>query len=137
MKIRKKEHDNWETPKDLIIYIKYKYFGGKDFYDPCPLNSDFDGLKTEWKERNFINPPYNRKDKELFIRKALEESKNGKVCVMLLPVSTSTIIFHEVIYPNCDLVFIKKRVKFEGINSYGELVSNKCGMHDSMLCIFR
>jgi hypothetical protein len=49
---------------------------------------------------NFINPPYSRKLKEAFIRKALEESKKGKTCVLLLPVSTSTAIFHDVILPN-------------------------------------
>lgn len=56
---------------------------------------------------------------------------------MLLPVSTSTKIFHEVILPNAEIRFLKGRVKFEGINSFGELVSNKCGMHDSMIVIFR
>jgi hypothetical protein len=140
MKERKTIHDNWKTPEKLINNIKKTYFNNNDFFDPCPLNNDltkFNGLNVDWKQYNFINPPYNRKDKELFIRKAFEESKKNKVCVLLLPVSTSTKIFHEIIYPNCDLVFIEKRIKFEGINSYGKLVSNKCGMHDSMLCIFR
>ena len=56
---------------------------------------------------------------------------------MLLPVATSTQIFHEIILPNCEIRFIKGRIKFEGINSFGELVTNKCGMFDSMICIFR
>ena len=136
MKERKPMHDNWETPQDLLDYIKFKFFDGKDFLDPCPLNATFNGLDLVWEDRNFINPPYNRKDKENFIIKAYEESKRGKKCVMLLPVSTSTKIFHSHILPNCDIEFIKGRVKFKGINSKGELVSNKCGMHDSMLVIF-
>ena len=71
------------------------------------------------------------------IRKAFEESKKGRLCIMLLPVSTSTIIFHEIIYPNAEIRFIKKRIKFKGVNSQGRYVEDKCGMHDSMLVIFR
>ena len=134
MKVRKKVHDNWKTPEYLLKDIK-KEFGS--FYDPCPLNAKFNGLKTNWGKVNFINPPYNRKDKELFVKKAILESKKEKVCVCLLPVSTSTKLFHDHILPNKpEIRFIKGRVKFEGINSTGDLVSNKCGMHDSMLVIF-
>jgi len=97
-------------------------------FDPCPLFSDFDGLAIEWKEVNFINPPYSRKLKELFIRKAFEESKKGKLCIMLLPVSTSTKIFHEIIYPNAKIEFIKGRLKFNDLKTAGQ--------HDSMLVIF-
>jgi hypothetical protein len=97
----------------------------------------WDGLKVEWGERNFVNPPYSRKLKEAFILKAIEESKKGKLCVMLLPVSTSTKIFHEHILPNKkQIIFIYRRLKFSGYNIKGEFVDNKCGMHDSMIVIF-
>ena len=69
--------------------------------------------------------------------KAIEESKKGKLCVMLLPVSTSTKIFHEIIYPNAEIRLLKGRVKFKGYNSKGEYVTNQCGQHDSMLVIFK
>ncbi len=134
MKNRKKIHDDWETPKYLLDELCGE-FG--NMFDPCPLNPKCDGLKIPWTKVNFINPPYNRKDKEAFIRKAYEESKKGKTCVMLLPVSTSTKIFHEIIYPNAEIRFIKGRVKFKGYNTKGDLVENKCGQHDSMLVIFR
>ena len=91
---------------------------------------------VEWGERNFINPPYSRNLKEAFIKKAYLESKKGKLCIMLLPVSTSTKIFHEYIYNKAKIRFLKGRVKFEGINTFGEPVSNKAGMHDSMIVIF-
>jgi len=126
--------DNWRTPISLFAELDHEF----DFnFDPCPLCPKFDGLVIDWKERNFINPPYSRKLKEAFIRKAFEESKKGKLCVMLLPVSTSTRIFHEIIYHNTEIRFLKGRVKFKGVNSFGELVTNKCGMHDSMIVIFR
>jgi len=135
MKNRNLNHkDDWKTPKWLYDKLNREF--NFDF-DPCPLHSDFDGLQIEWKDRNFINPPYSRKLKEAFIRKAFDESKKGKLCVMLLPVSTSTKIFHEVIYHNAEIRFLKGRVKFEGINTFGERVSNKCGMHDSMIVIFK
>ncbi len=118
--------DEWETPREFINELE-KEFG--DMWDPCPLNSKFDGLICEWLDVNFINPPYSRKLKEAFIRKAFEESKKGKTCVMLLPVSTSTKIFHEIIYPNAEIRFIKGRLKFNGLKTSGQM--------DSMVVIFR
>ena len=136
MKNRNLEHkDDWETPKDLLDSIKDRYLDDKDFFDPCPLNADFDGLIIEWKERNFINPPYSRKLKELFIRKAFEESKKGKVCVMLLPVSTSTKIFHEIIYPNAEIRFWRGRINFLANGLENE--KYKAGQMDSMIVIFK
>jgi len=134
MKNRKKIHDDWKTPDWLLNNIKEE-FG--EFFDPCPINPDIDGLSIEWSDVNYINPPYNRREKELFINKAFEESKKGKVCIMLLPVSTSTKIFHDIIYPNAEIRFLRGRVNFEGINSNGELVKDKCGQHDSMIVIFK
>jgi hypothetical protein len=69
--------------------------------------------------------------------KAIEESKKGKLCVMLLPVSTSTKLFHESIQPNANEIrFVKGRVKFVGVNTKGELVNDKSPMHDSMIVVF-
>jgi site-specific DNA-methyltransferase (adenine-specific) len=137
LKHRFKIHDDWETPKYILDYIKLKYFDNKDFFDPCPINYVVDGLTVEWQERNYINPPYNRKDKEAFIIKAFEESQKGKICVMLLPVSTSTRIFHNIILPYADIEFLRGRVKFIGINSKGKRVQDKSGQHDSMIIRFR
>lgn len=135
-----KNTDNWETPKELIQDLA-KEFGAFEF-DPCPLNHNiemegWDGLETSWFKTNFINPPYSRKLKEAFVKKGIEESKKGNLCVFLLPVSTSTKLFHEYILPNASEVrFLKGRVKFKGYNTKGELVDNKCGMHDSMIVVF-
>jgi phage N-6-adenine-methyltransferase len=135
MKNRNINHsDNWETPKELYDELNSEF--GFDF-DPCPLNSDFNGLECDWGAVNFVNPPYSRKLKESFVKRAIEISKKGRVCVMLLPVSTSTKLFHEHILPNADDIrFLKGRVKFIGVNTFGEKVSNKCGMHDSMIVVF-
>ena len=139
MKNRNLNHsDNWQTPPELYNKLNEEF---KFNFDPCPLNHNlelWDGLKIEWKERNFINPPYSRKLKDLFVKKAIEESKKGKLCVLLLPVSTSTILFHDHILPNKkEIRFLKGRVKFIGVNTFGNLVENKCGMHDSMIVILK
>lgn len=138
MKNRNLDHkDDWGTPSDFYNKLNEEF----DFnFDPCPIEHDikkWDGLKTEWGERSFINPPYSRTLKESFIKKAVEESKKGKLCVMLLPVSTSTVIFHEVVKPNAkEIRFIRGRLKFTGTNTFGEKVTTKAGMHDSMVVIF-
>jgi site-specific DNA-methyltransferase (adenine-specific) len=133
-----KHSDNWQTPPELYNQLQEEFNFN---FDPCPLNHDlqiWDGLKIEWKERNFINPPYSRKLKDLFVKKAIEESKKGKLCVLLLPVSTSTKLFHDHILPNKkEIRFLKGRVKFIGINTFGNLVQNKAGMHDSMIVILK
>tara|TARA_R100001510_G_scaffold50436_1_gene49451 strand:+ start:237 stop:647 length:411 start_codon:yes stop_codon:yes gene_type:complete len=136
MKNRNLDHsDHWATPKDLYDKLHDEF----DFdYDPCPLYADFDGLQKDWGARNFINPPYSRQLKEAFVKKAIKEAQKGKLCVCLLPVSTSTVLFHDYILPNAsDIRFLRGRVKFIGVNTYGKQVSTKCGMHDSMVVIFR
>ena len=125
MKNRNLSHkDDWATPP--YFYRKLHESYNFDF-DPCPWHHDvgkWDGLEIEWGERNFINPPYSRKLKESFIRKAIYESKKGKLCVMLLPVSTSTNIFHEEIKPNAfDIDFVRGRIPFIGINAKGQYVN--------------
>lgn len=138
MKNRNLDHkDDWATPESFYKEWDDKYHFD---FDPCPYQHDlnkWDGLKIEWGNSNFINPPYSRELKEAFILKAIEESKKGKLCVMLLPVSTSTDIFHEHILPNKkEIIFIKRRIRFSGYNTKGEYVTNKPGMHDSMVVIF-
>lgn len=141
MKNRNLNHsDNWATPKEFYDQLNEEF--NFDF-DPCPLNDgeilpENDGLIIEWGQRNFVNPPYSQKNKELFVKKAIEESKKGKLCVMLLPVSTSTKLFHDHILPNAkDIRFVKGRIKFLGVNTKGEYVTNKAPMHDSMIVIFK
>jgi site-specific DNA-methyltransferase (adenine-specific) len=140
MKNRNLDHkDEWKTPD--WFYNKLNDEFNFDF-DPCPLTyeeitPDTDGLLKTWGQRNFVNPPYSRKLKEAFVKKAIEEAKLGKLCVMLLPVSTSTVLFHEYIQPNAkDIRFIRGLIKFEGTNSKGEFVTNKPPMHDSMIIVF-
>lgn len=135
MKNRLVQHDNWGTPEQFYDKLNDEF----DFdFDPCPLfavEKGFDGLTAEWGKSNFINPPYIRKLKEEFIRKAFEESKKGRLCVLLIPVSTSTVIFHEVIYPNAEIRFVRRRINFL---PNGKICTKYKGSQmDSMIVIFR
>jgi hypothetical protein len=135
MKNRNLNHsDDWATPKELYDELNKEFHFT---FDPCPLNSKFDGLDIAWGSSNFINPPYSRGLKESFIKKAINQSKKGRLCVMLLPVSTSTKVFHDLILPNAkEIRFLRGRVKFVGVNTKGEKVTTKAGMHDSMVVVF-
>lgn len=133
-------NDNWATPREFYETLHNEFHFD---FDPCPLNligiipSKQDGLQIEWGQSNFVNPPYSRALKEAFVKKGIEESKKGKLVVMLLPVSTSTKLFHEHILPNAaEIRFIKGRIKFIGTNTKGENVDDKTPMHDSMVVVF-
>ncbi len=133
MKNRNLEHsDNWATPRDFYQKLDDEFHFD---FDPCPLGGE-GGLERDWGERNFVNPPYSRKLKELFVKKAVEQAKRGRLCVLLLPVSTSTALFHDYILPNSkDIRFIRGRIRFCGINTKGEYVTTKAPMHDSMVVV--
>lgn len=135
--------NNWITPKWFYDKLYHMYFFD---HDPCPYNTgvitpEIDGLNSDnkWGKVNFINPPYERKIKQQFIYRAIEEMKKGNTSVFLLPVSTSTFLFHDFIKPNIsqDIVFIKGRIKFQKKDLNGNLYTPKnSGMHDSMIVVF-
>lgn len=139
MKNRNLPHsDHWATPE--YVYEELNQEFNFDF-DPCPLNhntSDWDGLQVEWGNSTFCNPPYSKGLKPLFINKAVQESKKGKRVVLLLPVSTSTKLFHDIILPNISepIRFVKGRIRFKGYDSWGNYTESKSPMHDSMIVIF-
>ena len=128
--------DDWKTPQDFYDRLNAIY----DFnFDPCPFQhnlDEWDGLEIEWKERNFVNPPYSRKLLKAFVLKGIEEAKKGKLCVFLIPASTDTALFHDTILPNATSIeFVRGRLKFEGYNNAGELVKGPA-MKGSMIVEF-
>ena len=79
--------------------------------DPCPENWDksFDGLEIDWKNKNYVNPPYAYK--KAWIIKAINEQAKGKLSVLFLPVDTSTKWFNDLLLPNAMILFVSCRVK--------------------------
>lgn len=137
--------DNYATPPDF--YEKLNKLHNFNF-DPCPYNEGpilIDGLKIEWGSSNFVNPPYSQKLKRSFILKGIEEMKKGKFSLFLLPVSTSTKLFHEIILPNSTKIeFVKGRIKFGKIDKDGNFYlplnskgKTQSGTKDSMLVHFK
>jgi len=101
--------DHWSTPKDLYNRLDDEF--GFD-YDPCPLRGKKDGLDSNWNGVAFCNPPYS--NSRAFIEKAISEIKKGrcKLAVFLLPARTDTSWFHDLIYNNYEIRFIRGRLKF-------------------------
>lgn len=143
-KIHINNDNNYATPPEFYEALNKRF--NFDF-DPCPYCEGdllFDGLKADWGKSNYVNPPYSQKLKEAFVKKGIEEMKKGKVCVFLLPVSTSTRLFHEHIKPNAsEINFIEGRIKFGKIDENGKFYiplndkgKTQSGTKDSMIVVF-
>ena len=142
-KIHINNDDNYATPPILYDALNRRF---KFDFDPCPYceGEVIDGLNIEWGNSNFVNPPYSQKLKEAFVLKGIEEMHKGKLCVFLLPVSTSTQLFHRHIKPNAtEIIFIEGRIKFGKLDDSGTFylpLNNKgktqSGTKDSMIVVF-
>lgn len=100
-----KNSDNWKTPTDL-----YNSYISEGYFDPCPYNSEFDGLKINWKNKNFVNPPFSKIS--AFIDKSIEEHKKGNKVVLLIPARTDTKYFRKLVDYGCYIFFITGRLHF-------------------------
>jgi hypothetical protein len=103
----KLEKDNYPTPLWLMELFE-------DWYDPCPLNPNFevDGLSLDWKDKTYVNPPYS--GPLPWVLKAIEENKKGKTIALLLKLDCSTKWYKELMNANAHIIFINERVKFNG-----------------------
>ena len=102
---------DWRTPKKLLESLE-KEFG--KMFDPCPSNAKFNGLVIDWEEVNFVNPPYDSKIQDKWIKKCYEEWKKGKTIILLIPARTDTYRWHDYIFPYAtEIRFLKGRLKFD------------------------
>lgn len=59
----------------------------------------------------FCNPPYSRTEE--WVRQCYQESLGGHTIVMLIPASTDTSYWHEIIFKKAkEIWFLKKRINF-------------------------
>ena len=83
--------------------------------DPCPhpRPSGFDGLQVDWGETAFVNPPWGHI--RPWVEKALEQSKKGRTVHMLLAAKPTTSVFHDLIFPNAEVVWIRGRIPYRRV----------------------
>ncbi len=110
----KSKSDIHLTPDRVWDMIR-EYYGyqQEEFFDPCPVNPQFNGLDIDWYRLNYINPPYS--NLPLWVEKAISHSKNSNysVSIMLLPCKTDQQWFHDIIENNFKILWIRRRLKFK------------------------
>lgn len=111
----------WATPRAFFEALD------KEFHftlDPCATaenakcakfyTKETDGLAQSWRgERVFCNPPYGREIGK-WVKKAYDETMRGggTLVVLLIPARTDTRYFHEYIYNQHEIRFIRGRLHF-------------------------
>lgn len=113
--------DEWETPQDLFDRLNEEFHFD---LDPCAtkenakcknfFTKEDNGLNKEWFGNVFINPPF--KQVAEWVEKAYDQKKNNtqiKTIVMLIASRTDTRWFHNYIYNQAEVRFVKGRVKYK------------------------
>lgn len=111
--------DNWATPQSVFDELNSEFHFTLDPYADSEnakcakyFTKEDDGLQQRWNfERVFCNPPYGRVIGD-WVRKMAEGG--AEVCVGLLPARTDTRWFHDYIYGNAKIRFIRGRIKLGG-----------------------
>lgn len=128
--------DLWATPQDFFDNLNAEFNFTTDVC-AIPENAkcryyftpEIDGLSVAWAGRCWMNPPYGREIGK-WVKKAHDEVKRGvPLVVCLLPARTDTKWFHDYIYGQAEIRFIRGRLKFGG--------SKNSAPFPSMVVIFR
>lgn len=110
----------WETPQQFFDMLDYEFCFELDacavkenakckkFYSP-----EQNGLEQPWTGYVWCNPPYGRNIGK-WVEKAWKSAREGATIVMLLPARTDTAWFHNYIYGQAEIRFIRGRLKFGG-----------------------
>jgi hypothetical protein len=112
--IKKAVSANWGTP----AHIRARYPVEEGWFDPCPFNPTtfVDGLTIEWRETNFVNPPFG--DLGRWSQKVDQEVKKGKRVTLLMPARVDTKYFHDFLLPNNPRVeYIKGRLSYVDLDN--------------------
>ena len=110
----------WETPDEIYTPLHKEFDFSLDVAaseDNTKCNIFFtekhNALNRPWCGVCWCNPPYGRALKD-WVKKAVVETWNGVTTVMLIPVRSNTIWWHELCIPFAEIRFIKGRPKFGG-----------------------
>lgn len=132
--------NEWGTPQDLFDKLNKEF---NFTLDPCSSATNYkcekhytqedNGLIQDWSnDIVFCNPPYG-KDIPLWVEKAYKENQKGATVVLLIPARTDTRYFHNYIYKQHEIIFIKGRLKFT--NEQGK--TQQSAPFPSMIVIMR
>ncbi len=112
--------NEWATPQKLFDELNEEFHFTLDpcadeFNHKCDkfYNKEQDGLRQSWNgEIVFCNPPYG-KELPKWVEKCYNEHiEHNITVVMLIPARTDTSYFHDYIYHNSEIRFIRGRLKF-------------------------
>lgn len=115
---------DWNTPKKLFNQLNEEFNFEWDLASSnenklCEKNytDSEDGLKQDWKDVCWCNPPYGDKKSKMvdWIKKAFESTQNENndlTVVMLIPARTNTNWFHKYCLKSYELRFLEGRPKF-------------------------
>lgn len=123
----KSKSDDYITPPDIYKLLDDEFHFN---FDACPLHSRVDNLTQPWGERTYVNPPYSATPQ--WAKKANDEWRQGKLVVMLIPVRTDTVYFHQYILNQASIRYFRGRIKFHDTNN----VQQNRAPFPSMICIF-
>ena len=112
--------DEWKTPQSLVRFINKNF---KIDIDPwCSVfnvrakqhfTKKENGLRKAWNGNVYLNPPYSEISK--WMDKAYKEhNKRGYLIICLTPARTGTAWFHQYAFKANYILFISKRLKFDG-----------------------
>jgi hypothetical protein len=123
------KNDEWLTPPEIL-----KPLGEFDL-DPCaPIDNKFkkaikefneidDGLSKEWSGRVWLNPPFNRYQRPLWMEKMANHG-NG---IMLVPAACETDAFFKFVWGKATAVlFLKNRPHFHYIDGTRAKANSGC-----------
>lgn len=104
------KNDSVNTPKEFYNELNEEFNFN---FDPCPQDPQFDGLAIDWKERNYVNPPYSEIGK--WLKKGIQEMKKGNLSVFLITARTNTNYWKDYVYPFAsEIRFFTMRLVFDG-----------------------
>ncbi|WP_419154285.1 DNA N-6-adenine-methyltransferase [Weissella viridescens] len=112
---------DWETPQRFFDKLNDRFNFDLDAAATSEnhkldnyITPEMNALECEWDGNVFINPPYGKQLK-YFVKKAFEEYKrdSDRVIVMLIPARTDTSYWHDYIFENAKIEFLRGRLKFE------------------------
>ena len=87
----------WRTPPELYAALDAEFHFD---FDPCPypLPEGFNGLEVPWGRSSYVNPPFRPHDglggkgPTAFVHKAIEEHRQGRGSVLVLPVQSYVML---------------------------------------------